>query len=578
MKKRIIRTISMLLVMAIIFATVGCGKGGDKTDSQSGDLSWLNTGGTLPIVKEGTEKTLKVAIQMYSDAGDPDTQWFYKFIEKEMNIKLEVTKIKGTEQLKLMLADGELPDIIIGAISDTSSLMRYGADEGMFADLAPYINETLTPNLHKLYSEHPEYKVAVEDRDGHIWSLGFVNDPASRGNISRAFYNYDWLEEVGCQTPTNIDEFLNVMREFKKLGNDVTPMAGSWTDFNPCLILLNSFGYLTENARGLDIALRNGEVVLPVADREVYGEYLKLLKQVYDERLIDENFFTMTNSATTAKISSGKCGYLAEAPFVFVKDFGSWWGAQPLTSAYNSTPQWPQGAAALTCGGFVVSAQSENKELAMAFADWFYEESGKNYYISVNGPAATQEEYIYDDVVTGFTIDEENFSAKWPYYEENQASYSSKNDYIGKEIYLWGFRMLGNGLAYSTQNVDALVYGYSPEEISNFYTDVTADGIQADVRKEAENDGEMCFRLGVEDTLLPYVSEDGLSKAYLEASVGIATENMMMLVKEYAIQETAAFVTGRRPLTDDELNKYFDEIEALGAKEVVDTYKEYYGR
>lgn len=573
------RIIALLLALVMALSMAACGGSKEQTpaaDVAADDLSWMNTESDLPIVKEGVEKTLRIAVSMYSDAGEPESQWFYRFIEEEMNINLEVTKVSGAEQLTLLLTDGEdLPDLIIGAIGDEATLMRYGADEGVLADLSAYITPELTPNLHKLYQEYPDYLDAIQDSDGHIWSLGFVGDPKDRGSVSRMFYNYDMLEKANLPVPATLDEFIETMKVLKTMNEGEAPMVGSWNFANPCLLVMNAFGYLTENAKGTDIALRNGKVVLPVADREAYGEYLKVFKQLYDEGLIDQNFFTMSNSAVQAKISGGKVGMLAEAPFVFTPDFVAYWGAQPLTSAYNSTPQWPQGGVAMSCGGFVLSAQSKNKELAMRFADWFFEEEGLNYSLSVNGPAETQTEYIYDDLVPGFHVNEK-FAMTFPYYEENKEDYSSKNDYIGKEIFLWSFRMFGRSLGPHSQEYAARQYGFTPEEIHYNYTDVTVPGIQGEVRKEVYDDGEMCFRLALEDTILPYVADQYLPNAYLDAETSVEVGQMMAIIREYAVQETANFIVGRRPLTDEELEKYFEEIEFLGALEVVEIYSNYY--
>jgi len=82
--------------------------------------------------------------------------------------------------------------------------------------------------------------------------------------------------------------------------------------------------------------------------------------------------------------------------------------------------------------------------------------------------------------------------------------------------------------------------------------------------------------LGLEDTLVPYISKTYLPKAYLDAETSIDVGSKMAIIREYAAQETANFIVGRRALTDAELNKYFDEIEALGAKEVVEIYSKYY--
>lgn len=569
------KILSALLAVVMLLSLAACGNG-NNGGTQSGDdnLDWLNTDGTLPIVKEGTEKTLKIAIQMYSDSGDAETQWFYQFVENEMNINLEIIKLSGSEQISLMLADGDLPDIIIGGGFGTADLMSIGAVEGMFADLAPYITEKGTPNLYNLFNQHPEYKAAVADTEGHIWSLGYINDTADRGQISRAFINYDWLEDAGLDTPATLDEFVEMLRAFKKRGGDVVPMGGSWNSNNPCLILLNAFGYLTEDPQGFGISLRNGEVVMPVADREVYGEYLKLMNTLYTEGLIDPNFFTTDAATSRAIIAGGRTGYIANAPFSFMTNYADWWGAQPLTSAHNSVRQWPEGNAALTCGGFVVSADSENIELAMAFADWFFDPSGVNYNMSVNGPAATQTDYIYGGNVNGFEVNKDTFTISFPDYENNITNYSSKNDYLGKEVYLWGYRILGLGLGNVSSNLDAVQYGFTADQIVNKYPDVSDPAIQGDLRKQTEGDGEMNFRAALEDTMVPYVTAGYPGKVYLDADTAAQMSNLMMIIREYATQETAKFITGRRSF--DELNNYFDEIERLGAKQVVEAYKAYY--
>lgn len=575
MKKNVKRIVSVILASVMLLGMTACKpKNAASTGPRADAYEYLNTDGSLPIVKEGYEKTLKIAIQMYSDSGEAESQWFYQFIENEMNINLEIQKISGSEQISLLLADGDLPDIIIGGGFGTADLMNIGGVEGMFADLAPYITESGTPNLYKLFNENPEYKAAVSDKDGHIWSLGYINDTTDRGQISRAFINYKWLEDAGMATPATLDEFVDMLRAFKKRGSDVVPMGGSWDSNNPCLILLNAFGYLTEDPQGFGISLRNGEVVLPVADREVYGEYLKLMNTLYTEGLIDPNFFTTDAATSRAIIAAGRAGYISNAPFSFMTNYSDWWGAQPLTSAYNSTQQWPEGNAAMTCGGFVVSANSENIELAMAFADWFFDPTGVNYNMSVNGPAATQSDYIYGGNVNGFVVDDETFSVSFPDYENNISNYSSKNDYLGKEVYLWGYRILGLGLGNVSSNLDAVQYGYTADQIVDKYPDVSDPAIQGELRKQTEGDGEMNFRAALEDTLVPYVTEGYPGKVYLEADTATQVANLMMIIREYATQETAKFITGRRSF--DELDNYFDEIERLGAKQIVEIYKTYY--
>lgn len=578
MKKMVMKrmlTAVLAVIMLLSMAACGGSQQGDEPP-KSDDLSWLNTDGTLPMVAEGTEKTLHIAVRMYEDSGDPEDQWFYKFVEEEMNINLEVdrfTAANANEFISMIMADGDLPDIIIGASLGSGSLVGYGA-EGLIADLAPYITPENAPNLYKLYNEQPEYKSFVSDKEGHIWSLGFVTDPYARGVIPRAFINYDWLEEAGLETPTTLDEFIDMLRTFKERGDDVIPMGGSYASNNPGLIILNALGYITEDATGRSIALRNGEPVLPVADREAYGEYLRVMNTLYTEGLIHKDFYTMDASATSAILAADRVGYMTVAPFVVTANFDSWWGATALTSEYNQTRQWPAGVSHLAPGNCVISADSENIELAVAFIDWLYEETAMNYNLATNGPAATQTDYIYDGKVTGFTIDEETFLPAWPDFENNKSSYSSKNDFIGKEVYLWGYTIVGKGNSTLGENKDALQYGYAPDEIIDTYPDVSAEGIQGELRAQTAHDGEMNFRAALEDTMVPYVTKQMPVTIYYDEETAERINYLFTLVREYATQETAKFVTGRRPLS--EIDAYFDELDRLGAKEIVEITREYY--
>ena len=159
--KKLKKAMSLVLVSIMLLSLIACG-GGEAEHQNNGprDLEWLNLESALPIVKEGTQKTLEVAIVMNGNVGAAEDKWFYEFIEKEMNINLEITKLSGgAEQLTLLFADGDLPDVIIGANMSEAQLMRYGADEGMLQNLKAYITPELTPNLYNPYAEQDRKSV-----------------------------------------------------------------------------------------------------------------------------------------------------------------------------------------------------------------------------------------------------------------------------------------------------------------------------------------------------------------------------------------------------------------------------------
>ena len=540
--------------------------------AKADELDWLDRSGNLPLVKEGTDKSLTVAVKMRPDSGDPEDTWAYKFITEVMNIDMEIIKFtdqNAGEYLSLTFADGDLPDVIIGGGLTATDLVKYGAVEGQLLDLAPYINETNMPNLTKLYEENPHYKTAVTDSEGHIYSLGYINDPTDKGQISRAYIRYDWLEEDNLEVPTTLDEFVNMLRVFKQRGDDYYPMGGAYNASNPCIILLSAFGYNTTSAKGTAIATRNGKVVLPIADREAYGAYLTTMHTLYEEGLINPDFYTIDADSSNAVISSGRAGFVAQAPGLFMDDLSAWWGAKPLTSEYNDTPLWPASTSTLSVGGFVVSAECEEIELALAFADWFYEPTSQNYTMMMEGPASNQTEYLLGE--PGFEINPDTHTME--YTSLDTSLYANKSEYVTKKLSLWNYKTFGYGVA-DTFYVYQRMAGFSEEELVDVYPERSPEADDSQLRNVV-SDLDTHFRLANEDTLVPYV-QVGIqpNNIYLDSETSAYVADLLTAVKEYGEQESAKFVTGARPLS--ELDKYFDEIEELGALEIVEIYAKHY--
>ena len=583
MKKKVI---AALLSVGMILSVVACGtteqgsteqkvsseakpsESAASEEVKTDELAWLDRSGNLPLVKEGTDKSLTIAVRMRNDSGDPEDTWAYQFMTEIMNIDVEIIKFtdqNAAEYRSLTFADGELPDIIIGGGLSAGDLVKYGAVEGQLLDLAPYIEDGYMPNVAKLY-ENETYKSAVTDLDGHIYSLGYINDPTDKGQLSRAYIRYDWLEEDNLEVPTTLDDFVDMLRVFKKRGDDVYPLGGAYNASNPCVILLSAFGYNTPNAKGTDLATRNGKVVLPIADREAYGAYLTTMNTLYEEGLINPDFYTIDANSSNAVISSGKSGFVAEAPGLFMNEFNLWWGAKPLTSEYNDTQLWPASTSTLSIGGVVVSAECEEIELALAFIDWFYEPTSQNYTMMMEGPASNQTEYLLGE--PGFEINPETNAMHYPNLDT--AKYKNKSEYVSKKMSLWNYRTFGLGVA----DTFYVYQGMAGADLVDIYPERSPEKDDYDLRNIV-SDLDTHFRLANEDTLAPHVEVGIVPKnIYLDAETTAYVTDLLTVVREYGEQESAKFVTGARPLS--ELDAYFDEIEKLGALEIVEIYSKHY--
>ena len=126
-------------------------------DTTASGLDWLNLGGVLPIVAEGTEKTLSICVPLPDETVDSYKDRFqYKVVTEQMNINLEVLAVAESaweEKLPLILADVDnLPDIISNTGMNFSEFNEY-ANEGYFLNLSDYLDHI--PNLLALFEEYP---------------------------------------------------------------------------------------------------------------------------------------------------------------------------------------------------------------------------------------------------------------------------------------------------------------------------------------------------------------------------------------------------------------------------------------
>ncbi len=575
------KLVALLLCVTMVAGVLtGCGNSGHVKDdsinkssegrSEESDLEWMNTESQLPVVKDGYEKTLRIYARNTSNYGDPYKSWFYKYLTEEFNVKLEITTYTSdnmNEFLSLAFASGNLPDIILGGedFFTPSNLIKFGKEEGQLLDLADYIHdETIMPSLSALYKENTTWPTNITDSEGHVWSLGRINDPEALGETLRIFYNYDWLEELNLEAPTTIEEFITVMKTIKDAGLCAYPVGGTASCEPVGSVILNALGYLnySDDPDGSDVTLRNGKVVLPYYDREAYPEYLKIMNKLYTEGLIHPDFYTLDADTSKGILSEG-VGFICQAPFVYINDYTSYWGGVPMTSAYNDTHQVPPSKGAFTAGSAVVTSSCKEPELALRFLDCWYNEEIKVEYLSGNGPDMDETDILY-----GMTKGYDTQTNQFTDYIEHQGDYVSQNDYLEKHIKAW-------------ENCLGLCSMWEPysradhiAQVPDIYSEKYQKPSDARHDNTSQDPG---FRYALLDTISPYYNLNAFpAYVYLDSETAVKMNNLKVAMDEYASQEIAKFVVGERALTDEELNDYFNTLSSLGADDYVKAYANSY--
>jgi putative aldouronate transport system substrate-binding protein len=398
LSKKLLSCMLILAVGASLMA--GCKKAEDTTAKKepatSGTPAYLNTQ-EFPIVKEPIK--LKVMGSRSPAQGPWEEMDVIKKMESMTGISFTFDtppQASFTEKKNLTFASGssDLPDVFLGAGITINEEETYGP-QGLLIPLEGLIDK-YAPHIKKLLADRPDVKKAITATDGHIYSLPYiVNTKTVASNI--LYMDMKWLQNVGMQKPTNVDELYNVLKAFKEKDPnqngkpDEIPISAVKT---PVLqgTLLTAFTGTGGMARD-GFNLKDGKVVYEPAMPE-YKEYLAYLKKLYAEGLLDKETFTQTSQQMSAKGKAGSVGVVTASlsSMVDPKNYNPYELLPPLTSKTNSkkvTALLP----GITTGAMAITKNCKYPEAMLRWADVFYRDddqavqglSGMSMFLGIRG-------------------------------------------------------------------------------------------------------------------------------------------------------------------------------------------------
>lgn len=521
----------------------------------------------FPLVTDGSVTIRVASIRSDADGIDADKMWFWNWLEYATGIHFEVEQILSSvrdEKLSLMFASGDLPDLIYGMGLSTSELVRYGQGEGLLMSLNEYINEDVMPNATAWFEAYPKALAYATAPDGNVYTLPWLYSiDRLVGESDRVFYNQAWAEKLGyTEVPNTLDAFVEMLYAMKEDNPDSIPLGGGMSDstFNPMFYLMNAYGYLTKAyGYGQDIALRNGEAVIPVGD-ETFKEVVALMHQFYQDGIIAEDFFTLDGTKLSASMNDGQLGVYPFVPFTVNADpafWGDWASVTPLTSEYNETQQW-KAYDSISIGQWAISAESEHGELLAKIADFLFSDIGTIY--AWYGPMNGTEDCL--GMTEGWVINSETNSREWP--EVTSGKYTSTSVYfqqvacgvagggLGNHSHTIGLSDIPEG--YDLDNIMRYLYG-APIEEEKVYNLTEPDH---------------AFRYSMLENITPYEVDGFPSVVYYDEDTTYAMNELKTVIDPYAESEIAKFIVGERSM--DEYDTFISELESMGLRE----YEGYY--
>ena len=422
------KTISMILALCLLFTGVAFATVLGEYPITTEPMT-LTAWAVLPPAATNTFNENAAALELERITG--------------IHVEFDCVSYNGQEEKRaLMLSSGNYPNFFFCGEFTNDEISQLVRQDKLYAldDFLQY-----APNLTALFDRIEGLEGAMRSEDGHIYALGNVQKPAMTNHY---VINMKWLEAVGKEIPTTLDEFYDVLVAFKEQDangngdpNDEIPL--SMMGFKQLYILMTAFGIFPSAANDDGMYVYPGETEVKCTwIEDGFKEALEYFHKLYDEGLLDSEFLVNNWGTYTAKGMANTLGtFHAQGAFLFVGNdhHFDYQGLAPFEDPngnhYSAKREIVKGNA------FCITKTSTEEEAiaAMRWADYFYSEEGA--ILALMGVEGQTYEWISDDV-WDWILPEGMTTAEW----RHNSAFQGGNSYPGAHPELF------DGKVWSKQN------------------------------------------------------------------------------------------------------------------------------
>lgn len=377
------RLLSMILTfMMLVGSLYGCKKA-EVTDNTASGLSesspteQASNAVTQGVSKEPVKLTIWSNWDVTGIASSQADTPFWKAYQKACNVELEfIDATGGKDALSVLATTGDLPDIIIEYDGNLPGGVQQTLANGSIIAINDAMEAGFMPNFKAyLKSDAAVNKLCLNDDGLYAWApmIRSEDSPlAFNGNMIRQ----DWIDELGLEVPTTIQEMEDVLLAFKeKKGCE----AGYSFAYNVYSRMVMAYGvtegmYVDENGK-----IQYGFI------QDSYKDFLALFSRWYGMGILDPDGFTQNIDAFYAKVAAGRTGLVwgntggELGKFETLKAETPELNFQPIPNpVLKEGDSFPVDISSYRVSnvGAMISSTCSNVEAAAKFIDYAYSEEG----------------------------------------------------------------------------------------------------------------------------------------------------------------------------------------------------------
>lgn len=395
------RAWNVLLILALLCVPLF---GFGQTAAQSQTLTyWVMLNGNLAAVAKNVadtpfgkelEKRTGIKVSYIEGSSDPDT---------------------ATQELNLLLAAGQLPDII-----EYNWLTFPGGPEKVIQDgYIRKLNDVIdkyAPNYKKFLADNPNIAKMVKTDTGTMYCFPYIANDNLLLTTSGPIVRKDWLDKLNLPVPQTIDDWRAVLSAFKARLGATSPLTYEGWMFDEESVFAGAYGIggiiTSDSGSGNSFYVDNGKVMYGPM-QPAYKDFLTTYSQWYREGLLDKNLASIDKKTVALQITTGQSG--ASLGYAGSR-IGTWLpagkqrdpnydlvGAPYPVLKRGDRPRFAQANSYYSGeGGAAITTQSKNVELAAKFLDYAYGDQGHllfNFGIEGQSYTMVGGQPIYTDLI-----------------------------------------------------------------------------------------------------------------------------------------------------------------------------------
>lgn len=382
----IAKVAGLLLLLGMLTA---CDQNGTDPTAKMNDRPDSSASRTISTTASNTDGRLTYWAELNGNAASIKSSFndvpFFQEWQRRTGVNLQFIRPpanQAKEAINVLLTSGELPDMIEYEWSNYPGGPEKAIKDGYILRLNDIIDQH-APHLKQYLSEHPDIDMQIRTASGSYYAFPFIQGQDKLRTYQGPIIRKDWLDELGLDVPTTIDEWHTMLRAFKDKKGADAPLTFLGVP-NP-LFGIEGGGFIGAFGIKKGFFVEDGHIKFGAQEPE-YKAFLALFREWYAEGLIDKNLAAVDSETQDTNMTTGRSG---ASIWNAGAGIGTWLPILQETDPHSQLvpapypvmnkgdrPKFGQLAPAIGSSGVAISSNSGHVEEAARMLDYGYGPEG----------------------------------------------------------------------------------------------------------------------------------------------------------------------------------------------------------